>query len=113
MKRINTVFAILMLGLGLAIGSLLVPHVASALPGISTRTDPSPQWELYTASDTVNFANGLSRQIYVGTSGNVAVVNADGTAVVWPSVPSGAQLSIVAKRINATSTTASGFVILY
>lgn len=82
--------------------------------GISSPMAPSPKWELYTASNSTNFAR-ISRAVYVKTAGDIAFVDEDGTAVIWPSVPAGTVLSVVAIRINATGTTNTGageFVIL-
>lgn len=108
-----TPWIIVALLVGVLVGTYAVP--AGAVPGISSQRDPSPSWELYTASNSTNFAR-LSRAVYVKTAGDVALVDADGTAVVWPSVPAGAVLPVVAKRINATGSTNTGsgeFVILY
>lgn len=101
---------------GLIIGHLAAPNTAVALPGIASSTSPSPSYELYTASNSTNFTGGASRGIYVKTAGDIAVVDMDGTAVVFPSVPAGSLLPVVAKRINATSTTNTGsgeFIILH
>lgn len=84
------------------------------MKGISSQLDPSPKWQLYTASDSTNFTSA-SRSIYVKTAGDIALVDMDGTAVIWPSVPAGTILPVRAKRINATSTTNTGageFVVL-
>lgn len=64
-----------------------------------------------TKSDTVDFAF-LVRGIYVGTTGNVVVVNPDDTTVTFSNVPAGAILPVQAKRVN-DATTASNMVGLY
>ena len=65
-----------------------------------------------TPSNTVNFAAGLCRAIYVGGAGNItAIVN--GVAVLFTAVPVGTILPIQATRVNATATTASAMVALY
>jgi hypothetical protein len=82
--------------------------------GIADRTEPSPQWELYTASNSTNFAR-FSRSVYVKTAGDIAFVDMDDTVVIFPAVPAGSFVPVVAKRINATGTTNTGsgeFVIL-
>jgi hypothetical protein len=54
------------------------------------------------------------RAIYVGTTGNLAVVMAQGeTAVIFKNVGSGSTLPISAYYINATGTTASDIVALF
>jgi hypothetical protein len=62
-----------------------------------------------TPSDSINFG-AMSRFIYVGTAGDVAAVTAQGTVVIFASVPKGTVLPLMAVRINATNTTASQLV---
>ena len=64
-----------------------------------------------TPSDTVNLRD-LCRAIYVGVSGNVAVVFPDDTVVTFTAVPVGI-LEVQAKRINSTNTTATDMVALF
>lgn len=55
-----------------------------------------------------------TRGLYVGTTGDVAVVFADGgAAVTIPSVPAGMILPIQVRQVMSTNTSASGFVALY
>jgi hypothetical protein len=65
-----------------------------------------------TASDSTDFTY-LTRAIYVGTSGHVAVVTDDGTVVTYKNVPSGGRIDVVAKRVNSTNTTATDLVGMY
>lgn len=84
------------------------------IKGVADRCEASPQWELYTASNSVDFAR-VSRAVYVKTAGDVAFVDEAGTAVIFPSIPAGTFVPVRAKRINATGTTNTGsgeFVIL-
>ena len=62
-----------------------------------------------TPHDTTKFARS-ARAIYVGTTGNVALVHKDGTTCVWPSVPAGGYILCESVRVNATLTTASNLV---
>lgn len=55
----------------------------------------------------------LTDWIYVGSTGDVVVVQQDGTAVTYAGVPTGQFLPVAARRINSTSTTASSLVALY
>ncbi len=48
--------------------------------------------------------------IYVGTTGDVAVLTSKGTTVTFPSVPAGAILPIKSTKVMSTNTTASGLV---
>lgn len=62
-----------------------------------------------TPSDSVNFTNG-ARSLYVGVTGNVAVVTPAGTVVTFTAVPAGTVLPVEASRVNATGTTATSIV---
>ena len=53
-------------------------------------------------------ANGL----YVGTTGNVAVVTAGGTTVTFTTVPAGFFIPLRIVQVRATGTTASNIVAL-
>jgi hypothetical protein len=46
-----------------------------------------------TPSDTVNFTQGLARGIYIGGSGNVSLVTANGNAVTFTGLVVGTVLS--------------------
>ena len=69
--------------------------------------------ETVTASDTANFAGGVCRAIYVGGAGNVNVVYESGATQVYTAVPAGTILMVQAKRVNATSTTATNMVAMF
>jgi hypothetical protein len=73
---------------------------------------PAKQWRAITTSDTVNLPAGC-RGIYVGGAGNVVLVGDDNTAVTFTAVPVGTFIPCGAKRVNATSTTATLLVALY
>lgn len=62
-----------------------------------------------TPHDTTNFTT-RARAVYVGVSGDITAVFADGAAVLFKSVPQGSVLPIEIRRINATGTTASSLV---
>ena len=62
-----------------------------------------------TPSDSVNFTE-MPRAIYVGTGGNVVLVNNDGTTVTWSNCPTGFVIPCAALRVNLTSTTASNLI---
>ncbi len=47
------------------------------------------------------------RNIYVGGAGNITLVNADDTTVVFTAVPVGSVLKVDNKRVNAIGTTAT------
>lgn len=72
-----------------------------------------------TPSDTVDFSpfaqrsGRLTDALYVGVTGDVAVVQKNGTAVIFTAVPAGKTLPVECRRVNATSTTATNLVALY
>lgn len=70
-----------------------------------------------TPHDSTNFAiwtdSGLtSRALWIGVTGDVAVVFANDAAVTFKNVPVGF-LDVMAKRVNSTGTTASQIVAVY
>lgn len=68
--------------------------------------------EVITKSDTVNLS-GLTRAIYVGGTGNITAVMANGDVVLFSAIPVGAILPIRCTRVNSTSTSATLMVALY
>lgn len=68
-----------------------------------------PEFYAHTKSDSAN-ATKPFRYIWVGTGGDVNVVKMDDSTCVIPSVPNATLIYAPGKRINSTSTTASGFV---
>ena len=71
------------------------------------------------ASDTVNIAVPSGRvppvcdAIYVGGSGDIAVVFSNDQAVTFTSALAGTILPVAAKRVNATLTSATGLLALF
>lgn len=51
--------------------------------------------------------------LYVGTTGNVAVVTVGGQTVTFTGVPAGTVLPIRCTKVNATNTTASTILALF
>lgn len=71
---------------------------------------PSGQLVAVTASDTTIYSPAL-RQLYVGSTGNVAVEDEAGNSVVFLNVPAGFYLTpFFVKKVLATGTTASALV---
>lgn len=70
-------------------------------------------FESVTPSDSTDF-DTLARGLYVGGSGgDVAAVRHDGVAVTFTSVQAGSVLPVAVRRVNSTSTTATGIVALF
>lgn len=77
-------------------------------PGAYTSMDFVP----ITPSDSVDFAQSPCTAIYVGGAGIVQVVRWDDVVVPF-TCAAGTLLSVMAKRVNSTSTTASLMVAQY
>lgn len=67
---------------------------------------------LITKSDTVDLPDGPPDAVYCGGAGNLIAVMPTGDVLTIPVV-AGALLPIRPKRINSTSTTATGMFALY
>ena len=52
----------------------------------------------------------VTRALYIGTAGDVAVLLASGASVTLSNVPAGALLPVRAQRVLATGTTANAIV---
>jgi hypothetical protein len=48
--------------------------------------------------------------IFVGTTGDVAIVSASDVVKTFKNVPSGTFLPVLAKRVNSTNTSASDMI---
>lgn len=72
----------------------------------------SSDFDEITPHDT-NLLSNVTRGIYVGTGGDVAVVSIRGTTAVFANVPDGSVLEIRARQILATGTTATDLVALW
>jgi hypothetical protein len=64
-----------------------------------------------TPSDTVDIP--VTDGIYIGTTGNLAVVMEDGNTVTYTSIAAGICHPLGVTRVNSTNTTASNIVALY
>ena len=75
-------------------------------------TAPAVTAVAITPADGANLAVTPTRAIYVGTTGNLNVDMADGSTVLFSSVPVG-MFPIQVVRVRSTSTTASNLVAIY
>lgn len=57
-----------------------------------------------------NSTQGNWKGLYIGTTGNVAVVTAGGTTTVFTAVPAGGIIPLEVVQVRSTSTTASNIV---
>ncbi len=76
---------------------------------------PATHGVAVTPSDSAsNNFDASTQGVYVGTTGNVAVVfEGQTSAVTFTGVPAGTVLDIRIDRVNATGTTASNLVALF
>jgi hypothetical protein len=70
---------------------------------------PATYAEAVAKSDTINLRY-VSRALWVGGTGDVAVEMQSGDVVVFTAVPAGTLLPIRINRVNSTSTTATAMV---
>lgn len=82
------------------------------------KTNPSPTFPMFpgdaeavTPSDTANLS--APSVIYVGVTGNVKVLTAQGTTVTFTAVPGGAVIPVQVIRVFATDTTATSLVRIF
>lgn len=75
-------------------------------------TFPANDAAAVTPNDTTQLSF-VTRGLYVGGAGNVAVLMASGQTVTFVGVPAGTVLPIRIARVNSTSTTATSIVALY
>jgi len=71
-----------------------------------------------TTSDTVDLpdftaTSRLTDAIWVGGAGNLVAVQQDGTTATFTAVAAGVTIPVAARRINASSTTATLLQALY
>lgn len=83
--------------------------------GIEDRIDRQTalrEVESVTPSDTTDLPGAAARALYVGVSGNVALIPRDGeAAVTLNGLAAGVWHHVAARRILATGTTATGILI--
>jgi hypothetical protein len=69
-------------------------------------------WKAVTPSDTVDLPEGVIA-LWISGAGTVAAVMSNNTMPSTLTVPAGAWLPMIVRRVNATGTTATGIVALY
>ena len=81
----------------------------SASPGL---TSPLERGFSVTAHDT-NELSHVTRELFIGTGGNIVLELKHGDSITLNNVPDGARLPYRANKVLATGTTASDIVGLY
>lgn len=78
----------------------------------TTLTSPAIDGQAVTPSNTSDLPH-VSRAIYIGASGDIAVELVSGASVTFKSVPAGAMMPLRARKILSTGTTGSEIVALW
>lgn len=73
---------------------------------------PATDFETVSPSDSVNLTPA-ARALYVGTGGDLTIINGRGNAVTFVGVPSGSFLPVQTIRVNATGTAAEDIIALF
>lgn len=73
---------------------------------------PANGVEVVSPSDSTDLTK-VSRALYIGSGGNVAVIMVDGSTGNFASVPTGAILPVRVSRVTNANTTASSILSLY
>jgi len=66
-----------------------------------------------TPNDSTDLSGGVTRGLYIGAAGNVAVLMADGSAVTLTALAVGVTHPIAVSRVKSTGTTATSILALY
>lgn len=77
-----------------------------------SRSDPADDAFAITPHDTNELVQ-MTRSIYVGGSGNIALVTANNSTVTFVDVLAGSILPVRVKLVKSTGTTATNLVGLY
>lgn len=85
--------------------SLYNLNAGTAAPAVSAAS--------VTPNDSTDLTRIPTRGIYVGAGGDINLDMADGTTILFSSVPGGTVLPVQARRVRSTSTTATSLVALY
>jgi hypothetical protein len=84
-------------------------YPSSSYLSASSMNYPAEHAEAVTPSDSTDLVI-VSRALYVGVTGDVAVVMASGAAVTFVGVAAGSMLPIRVSRVKSTGTSAASIV---
>jgi len=79
---------------------------------MTTATASAPTCAAVTPSDSTDL-DALAKGLYVGTGGDVVIMDRAGNTVTFVNVVSGSVLPVFVTRVMSTNTTASDIVALY
>jgi hypothetical protein len=69
-------------------------------------TSPATIAEAVTPSDSADLTN-VSRALWIGGAGNISVIMANGSTVLFSGIAAGTMLPLRVSRVRSTSTTAT------
>lgn len=78
----------------------------------TTPISPARGGELVAPSDTTDLPQ-VSRALYIGQGGDVALTMVDGHVLTFEAVPGGSLLPIRVSAVAATGTSATGIIALW
>ena len=81
--------------------------------GLNSLNDPARALRAVTPSDTAMLPDGTCRALTCGVSGTATVLADGDTVAVQIYLNAGSAMSVQAKQVKATGTTASGIVAMY
>ena len=81
--------------------------------GIQTQTHSSGACRVVTPNDGSDLPIGICRALYIGSAGDVSIVDLSDETIVFVGVVAGSVLPVQTKRVNATATTATNIIALY
>lgn len=90
-----------------------MPSYPTLAPNMIRSTTSAVDGETVNPSDSQDLTKGTARALWIGSAGDVSIIGAMDTTVVFKSVPAGYLLPVQVKRVNATGTTAGNIVALY
>ncbi len=83
-----------------------MPATDNFVTNIVGTTSPASIAEAVTPSDSTDLTN-VSRALWIGGAGNISVIMANGSTVLFSGVPAGTLLPLRVSRVRSTSTTAT------
>lgn len=85
--------------------------MSSKFPFGASLTSQGTIHQAWTPSDDVDLPQD-AKTFYVGTGGDIAMMDWAGNVEVWPNIPDGSMPPFIPKRIMATDTTASDIIVV-
>jgi hypothetical protein len=70
-------------------------------------------FESVTPSDSTALSGGVCSGLFIGTGGDIVILNSVGNPITFKNLASGSYLDCQTTRVNATGTTATDIVALY